>query len=106
MLLDESGVNIDMTRRYGRAIGKVRVHSGFHPLDRSSNIHHVFRWYNHGSFPRLSEKRADSDASSEQHCYRGQHAVKSCQGRKRNAMRVGVIPLYLPPYNPDLNPMK
>lgn len=26
MFLDESGVNIDMTRRYGRAIGKARVH--------------------------------------------------------------------------------
>lgn len=32
MLLDESGVNIDMTRRYGRAIGKVRV-QGRTPLN-------------------------------------------------------------------------
>lgn len=32
VFLDESGVNIGMTRRYGRAIGKARVH-GSAPLN-------------------------------------------------------------------------
>ena len=55
VFLDESSVNIDLTRRYGRAIGKTRVHghhtprtnrSGFRAPERSDDAHHVYRRYN------------------------------------------------------------
>lgn len=35
VFLDESNVNIDLTRRYGRAIGKTRVH-GHAPFTENS----------------------------------------------------------------------
>ena len=64
VFLDESGVNINMIRRYGRAI-------------------------NRGDIVVMDNMRS--------------HHVK---GVKEALRAAGVIPLYLPPYSPDLNPIE
>ena len=73
VFLDESSVNIDLTRRYGRAIGKTRVHghpiehtprtnrSGFRAPERSDDAHHVYRRYNGAALFGIPEGYPHSD---------------------------------------------
>ena len=74
VFLDESSVNIDLTRRYGCAIGKTRVH-GHAPLstpraqtvlgsrvpERSDDTHHVYRRYNRAALFGIPEEYPHSD---------------------------------------------
>ena len=64
VFLDESGVNINMIRRYGRAINRGDI-----VVMDNMRSHHV-------------------------------------TGVKEALRAAGVIPLYLPPYSPDLNPIE
>ena len=64
VFLDESGVNINMIRRYGRAINRGDI-----VVMDNMRSHHVM-------------------------------------GVKEALRAAGVIPLYLPPYSPDLNPIE
>ena len=64
VFLYESGVNINMTRRYGRAINRGDI-----VVMDNMRSHHV-------------------------------------AGVKEALRAAGVIPLYLPPYSPDLNPIE
>ena len=64
VFLDESGVNINMIRRYGRAINRGDI-----VVMDNMRSHHV-------------------------------------AGVKEALRAAGVIPLYLPPYSPDLNPIE
>ena len=70
VFLDESSVNIDLTLRYGRAIGKTRVHghhtprtnrSGFRAPKRSDDAHHVYRRYNRAALFGIPEEYPHSD---------------------------------------------
>ena len=74
VFLDESSVNIDLTRRYGRVIGKTRVHghaptehtprtnhSGFRAPERSDDAHHVYRRYNGAALFGIPEGYPHSD---------------------------------------------
>ena len=119
MFLDESGVNIDMTRRYGRAIGKARVHCSA-PLNTPTsqtvlasvrlNGQITYTMYSGGTtgerfldylknvlIPTL--RRGDIVVMDNMRS----HHVK---GVKEALRAAGVIPLYLPPYSPDLNPIE
>ena len=119
VFLDESGVNIGLTRRYGRAIGKARVHgsaplnvptsqtvlasvrlngqitytmypggtSGERFLDYLKNV--LIPTLHKGGIVVMDNMRS--------------HHVKGVEEVLRAA---GIIPLYLPPYSPDLNPIE
>lgn len=70
VFLDERSVNIDLTRRYGRAIGKTRVHghhtpctnhSGFRAPEQSDGAHHVYRRYKGAAIFGIPEGYPHSD---------------------------------------------
>ena len=119
VFLDESGVNIGMTRRYGRAIGKARVH-GSAPLNVPTsqtvlasvrlNGQITYTMYPGGTtgerfldylknvlIPTLH--KGDIVVMDNMRS----HHVKGVEEVLRAA---GMIPLYLPPYSPDLNPIE
>jgi transposase len=119
VFLDESGVNIDMTRRYGRAIGKARVHCSA-PLNTPMsqtvlasvrlNGQITYTMYSGGTtgerfldylknvlIPTLH--RGDIVVMDNMRS----HHVK---GVKEALRAAGVIPLYLPLHSPDLNPIE
>lgn len=119
MFLDESGVNIGMTRRYGRAIGKARVR-GSAPLNVPTsqtvlasvrlNGQITYTMYPGGTtgerfldylknvlIPTLH--KGDIVVMDNMRS----HHVKGVEEVLRAA---GMIPLYLPPYSPDLNPIE
>ena len=119
VFLDESGVNIGMRRRYGRAVGKTRVHcsaplnvptsqtvlasvrlngqitytmypggtTGERFLDYLKNV--LIPTLHKGDIVVMDNMRS--------------HHVKGVEEVLRAA---GMIPLYLPPYSPDLNPIE
>ena len=119
VFLDESGVNIDLSRRYGRSIGQKRV-LGSVPLSTPQRL------------TILSSMRSNGETTLT--TYQGgttgerfvaylkdvliptlrpgdivvmdnmrSHHVKGVEQTLRTA---GLIPLYLPPYSPDLNPIE
>ena len=119
VFLDESGVNTGMTRRYGRAIGKARVH-GSAPLNVPTsqtvlasvrlNGQITYTMYPGGTsgerfldylknvlIPTLH--KGDIVVMDNMRS----HHVKGVEEVLRAA---GMIPLYLPPYSPDLNPIE
>ena len=119
VFLDESSVNIDMTRRYGRAVGKKRVH-GSVPLNtpKSQTIlasvrlngqmtHTMYAGGTTGDIflnylktvliPTLH--KGDIVIMDNMRS----HHVAGVEETLRNA---GMVPLYLPPYSPDLNPIE
>ena len=119
VFLGKSSENIGMTRRYGRAIGKARVHgsaplnvptsqtvlasvrlngqitytmypggtSGERFLDYLKNV--LIQTLHKGGIVVMDNMRS--------------HHVKGVEEVLRAA---GMIPLYLPPYSPDLNPIE
>lgn len=119
MFVDESGVNTDMVRRYGRARAKARVidHA---PLNTPKSTTIV-------ASMRLNGATAHSTLSGSMTGERflaflketliptlepgtyvvmdnlGSHHVKGVEDCLRAA---GAIPLYLPPYSPDLTPIE
>ncbi len=119
VFLDESGVNIGMTRSYRRAIGKARVH-GSAPLNVLTsqtvlasvrlNGQITYTMYPGGTtgerfldylknvlIPTLH--KGDIVVMDNMRS----HHVKGVEEVLRAA---GMIPLYLPPYSPDLNPIE
>lgn len=119
VFLDESGVNIDLSRHYGRSIGKKRV-TDHVPLNTPQTI------------TMLSSMRVNGEKAFVE--YRGgttgerfvaylkenllptlkpndiivmdnlrSHHVKEVEKTIRAA---DMLPLYLPPYSPDLNPIE
>lgn len=119
VFLDESGVNINLFRRYGRSIGKKRV-ADHVPLNTPQsttvlsslrlNGEKAFVEYTGGTtgerfvaylkdvlLPTLKPNDIvvmDNLRS---------HHVKAVE---ETILAAGMIPLYLPPYSPDLNPIE
>ena len=119
VFLDESSVNIDMNRRYGRAVGKERIH-GSVPLNtpksqtflasvrlNGQTTHTMYAGGTTGDrfldylknvlIPTLHKGNIvvmDNMRS---------HHVAGVEETLRDA---GMVPLYLPPYSPDLNPIE
>ncbi len=119
MFLDESGINTNLVRRYGRSIGKKRVVDAA-PLNtpRTTTVLSAMRLdgpcacvtYEDGTTKeRFLQYLRDTllpilhkgdivvmDNLKTHHCKEVEPLIRS----------VGAVPLYLPPYSPDLNPIE
>lgn len=115
VFLYESVVNINMIRRYGRAIGKTRVHCSV-PLNTPPtqtilssvrlNGQTTYTMYSGGT---TGERFLDYLKNVQiPTLNRGDNNMRShhVAGVKEALCAAGVIPLYLPPYSPDLNPIE
>lgn len=120
VFLDESGVNLNMTRRYGRAVGKNRVFD-YVPLktpknttllssvrlENTSMVHKEITGAVNGTIfleyirndlaPTL--KRGDIVIMDNLN-------VHKVEGVRQAIEEKGASVLYLPPYSPDLNPIE
>ena len=119
VFLDESGVNIDMVRRYGRAKNKNRVNDyapvntpkkttlvssvrldgtqAYEFFQGSLNGKNFLSYVKNTLIPTL--KKGDIVVMDNLSC----HKVK---GVKEAIEEAGASVLYLPPYSPDFNPIK
>jgi transposase len=119
VFLDESSVNIDMTRRYGRSIGKTRVH-GHVPVNtpKSQTILASIRlngqithtMYAGGTTGELFLNYLKTVLIPTLH--KGDMVIMDnmrshhVDGVETMLREAGMIPLYLPPYSPDFNPIE
>jgi transposase len=119
VFLDESGVNTDMTRRYGRAASKERVVDHV-PLNtpKSSTIISPIR-LDGTTVSNVFEGALNGERFRE---YLTEHLVPTLKpgdwvvmdnlashkvaGVADIIRAAGAIPVYLPPYSPDLNPIE
>ena len=119
VFLGKSSENIGMTRRYGRAIGKARVH-GSAPLNVPTSQTVLASVRLNGQITYTMYPGETSDERFLDYLknvliptlHKGgivvmdnmrSHHVKGVEEVLRAA---GIIPLYLPPYSPDLNPIE
>jgi transposase len=119
LFLDESGVNINMTRRYGRAQGKQRVED-FAPLNTPKTTTILSSVRTDGTTVRkfisgslngkIFLEYIQEDLAPSLHvgdfvimdnlrCHKVEGVIEAIE-------RVGAHVLYLPPYSPDLNPIE
>ena len=119
IFLDESGVNTNLVRRYGRAVGKQRVvDSAPFSTPKTTTVLSAMRL--DGQFAcRMYEGGTTKDRFLE---YLREDLVPSLRegdivvmdnlrahhtkGVEELLRSVGAVPLYLPPYSPDLNPIE
>jgi transposase len=119
VFLDESGVNTNMARRYGRAVGKARVVDHV-PLNTptattilsavkldGTTVSTAFEGAVNGE--RFKEYLREHLAPT---LHQGDLVVMDnlashkVQGVDNIIRGAGAIPIYLPPYSPDLNPIE
>jgi len=113
---DESGVNINLVRRYGRSVGKTRVVDAA-PFSTPKNITVLSAIRSDGQFACT-----EYEGGTTKECFldyienallpeihEGDYVVidnlrtHHCNGVGELIRSVGAIPLYLPPYSPDFN---
>ena len=120
VFLDESGVNLNMTRRYGRAIGKARVYD-YVPLNTPRNttllssiriedatmVHKEISGALNGVI-FLEYIRNDLAPTLRQGdiVIMDNLRVHKVAGVRQAIEEKGASVLYLPPYSPDLNPIE
>ena len=120
IFLDESGVNLNMTRRYGRAIGKARVYD-YVPLNTPRNttllssiriedatmVHKKISGALNGVI-FLEYIRNDLAPTLRQGdiVIMDNLRVHKVAGVRQAIEEKGASVLYLPPYSPDLNPIE
>ena len=120
IFLDESGVNLNMTRRYGRAIGKARVYD-YVPLNTPRNttllssiriedatmVHKEISGALNGVI-FLEYIRNDLAPTLRQGdiVIMDNLRVHKVAGVRQAIEEKGASVLYLPPYSPDLNPIE
>ena len=119
VFLDESSVNIDMTRRYGRAVGKKRVH-GHAPLSkpRSQTVLGSVRLNGqttHTMYPGGTTAKRFIEYLKNvliPTLHKGDIVVMDNMrshhvGEVAEVLHAaGIELLYLPPYSPDMNPIE
>lgn len=119
VFLDESGVNINLTRRYGRAIGKERVHD-YAPLNTpksttmlssirmdGSMIHKEFSGaVNREHFLDYVTNSLTPSLHSGDIVIMDNLRTHKVDGVQQTIQSVGAQVLYLPPYSPDFNPIE
>lgn len=119
MFLDESGVNTDLVRRYGRSRGKSRVVDHV-PLNkpRVTTIVSSIRLDGTTAFTdftgsvtgeRFKDYLKDTlirTLKPGDYVVMDNLGVHRVEGVAEIIRSVGAIPLYLPPYSPDLNPIE
>lgn len=119
IFLDESGVNIDMTRRYGRAKNKQRVVDSA-PLNtpKSTTIvssirldgtqvpHYLSGALKGDSFLRYIQEELVPTLHEHDIVIMDNLRCHKVDGIKDAIEEVGAQILYLPPYSPDFNPIE
>ena len=119
VFLDESGVNINMTRSYGRSIGKKRVVEKV-PLKRSKRRSIVGAIRVDGTIRYRSFQGSINGKRFLEYLkvtllpsikpfdivIMDNLNVHKVKGVEELILSVGAIPLYLPAYSPDLNPIE
>ena len=119
VFLDESGINTNMTRRYGRAPSSRRVvdHA---PLNtpKTTTVLSLIRWNGEKVFPTYSggTTRDRFLTYLEQFLLPTLHPgdILVMDNMRTHRMKAvgellalhGITPVYLPPYSPDLNPIE
>lgn len=119
VFLDESSVNIDMTRRYGRSIGQKRVVDHV-PLGTPRHVtilssirsdgSTAFTTYSGGTTGKQFVSYLKETLIPTLHPgdivimdnMRSHHVKEVAE----TLYAAGIMPLYLPPYSPDLNPIE
>lgn len=119
VFLDESGVNINMVRRYGRSVGKTRVvDAAPFSVPKNTTILSAIRLdgqfacteYEGGTTKEKFLGYIESTLLPQLH--EGDYVVMDnlrthpCKGVEERIQSAGAIPLYLPLYSPDLNPIE
>lgn len=94
VFLDESGVNTDMTRHYGRAVGKERAVDNA-PENTPTNTTIL-------SSIRLNIPTLHEDDVVIMDNMRSHHVKKVAEVLNKAKIQL----LYLPPYSPDFNPIE
>ena len=119
VFLDESGVNINLTQRYGRAIGKERVHD-YAPLNTPKSttmlssirmdgtmIHKEFSGaVNREHFLDYVTNSLTPSLHSGDIVIMDNLRTHKVDGVQQTIQSVGAQVLYLPPYSPDFNPIE
>ena len=117
--LDESGFNIDLVRRYGRSIGENRV-VGSAPLNTPPTTTVVSSIDIEGNLSFMSYSGGTTNIRFQEYLKEvlipslkpgdyvvmdnlNAHHAKGVDALLRSA---GAVPLYLPPYSPDFNPIE
>jgi len=119
VFLDESGVNTNLVRRYGRSKGKTRVvdHAPF-STPKSTTVLSAIRMngqfactiYEGGTTKERFKAYLENTLLPSIHT--GEYVVMDnlkthhCRFVEELIQEKGAIALYLPPYSPDLNPIE
>ena len=119
VFLDESGVNTNLIRRYGRSVGKTRVvdHAPF-STPKSTTILSAIR--QDGQFACMTFEGGTTKERFKEYLetvllpsiHEGDYVIMDnlrthhCNFVGELIRAKGAIPLYLPPYSPDLNPIE
>lgn len=120
VFLDESGVNLNMTRRYGRAIGKARVYD-YVPLNTPKNItmlssirledasmihKEITGALNGATFLEYIRNDLAPTLKPGDIVIMDNLRVHKVNGVRQAIEDKGASVLYLPPYSPDMNPIE
>lgn len=120
VFLDESGVNLNMTRRYGRAVGKTRVYDDV-PLNTPRNttllssirledasmVHKEINGALNGTtFLEYIRNDLVPTLKPGDIVIMDNLKVHKVAGVQQAIEEKGASVLYLPPYSPDLNPIE
>lgn len=120
VFLDESGVNLNMTRRYGRAVGKSRVYD-YVPLktpknttmlssirlENASMVHkEITGAVNGAAFLEYIRNDLAPTLKAGDIVIMDNLSVHKVAGVRQAFEEKGASVLYLPPYSPDLNPIE
>ena len=120
VFLDESGVNLNMTRRYGRAVGKTRVYDHV-PLNTPRNttllssirledasmVHkEITGALNGATFLEYIRNDLSPTLKPGDIVIMDNLKVHKVNGVRQAIEQKGASVLYLPPYSPDLNPIE
>ncbi len=119
VFLDESGVNTNVVRHYGRSKGKRRVvdHAPF-STPKSTTVLSAIRL--NGQFACMTYEGGTTKERFKEYLenmllpsiHAGEYVVMDnlrthhCHFVEELIRKKGAIPLYLPPYSPDLNPIE
>lgn len=120
VFLDESGVNLNLTRRYGRAVGKARVYDDVPlntpqnttllssiRLDHPSMVHKEITGSLNGyTFLEYIRNDLAPTLKTGDIVIMDNLRVHKVDGVRQAIEDRGASVLYLPPYSPDLNPIE
>ena len=119
VFIDESGVNIDMTRLYGRSVGNVRIKDSA-PINKPKRTSIVGAMRLDGTIRYRSFEGAITGKRFLTFLKQtllpvlrkgdivilDNLSVHKIKGVKEIILSANALPLYLPPYSPDLNPIE